>query len=258
MADTAILNRRLELMAVRQRRRGVPGRSRDRADLVGWRGDVCRLHARHHRAQARRARAGPPYARLQQSRDAERQNAEQLAALVDQLRITQRQAEAATRAKSEFLASMSHELRTPLNAIILYSELLQEEAAEATIEELDPRPAADSIGWQASARPDQRHPGPVENRGRQDGAVARAFDVKAMVDELVDTVGPLVAEEQQHVDGRVRRRCRRDVSRDLTKTRQILLNLLSNASKFTRDGAITLDIRRSVLVRRHRPASSSR
>jgi signal transduction histidine kinase len=182
---------------------------------------------------------------LHKSRDAERQNAEQLADLVDELRVTQRRAETATRAKSEFLASMSHELRTPLNAIILYSELLQEEAADA--------------GNQSSIQDLQR----IQSAGKhlldlingildlskieagKMALVLETFDVNAMVDELVDTVGPLVYKNGNtftvQTDGAIG-----EIFGDLTKTRQVLLNLLSNAGKFTRDGAITLDIRRSI------------
>ena len=82
-------------------------------------------------------------------------------------------AEAANRAKSQFLANMSHELRTPLNAIIGYSEMLQEQARDTGQDDVDRRPREDPLRRHAPAVADQRHPRPVEDRGRQDGAVPR-------------------------------------------------------------------------------------
>jgi signal transduction histidine kinase len=72
------------------------------------------------------------------------------------------------------------------------------------------------------------------------------FDIRGMIDELLDTVGPLV-EQRSNV---LTVNCADDVGSmvaDFTKMRQILLNLLSNAGKFTRDGAISLDVRRAVV-----------
>jgi signal transduction histidine kinase len=69
------------------------------------------------------------------------------------------------------------------------------------------------------------------------------FGVRAMIDELIDTVGPVI----QQNNNRLAVNCSDDVgemSADLMKTRQILLNLLSNAGKFTRSGAVTLEARR--------------
>jgi two-component system, sensor histidine kinase and response regulator len=166
-------------------------------------------------------------------------NTHQLTALVDQLRVTQRQAEAATRAKSDFLASMSHELRTPLNAIILYSELLQEEAADQ--------------GQQASITDLQK----IQSSGKhllelindildlskiEAGKMSLSvdtFDIRMMIDELLDTVAPLIQKNHNTLTIRCDHTMG-TMDADLTKTRQILLNLVSNAGKFTRDGAITL------------------
>ena len=180
---------------------------------------------------------------LEQAHNTERQNAEQLATLVDQLRETQRQAEAATRAKSEFLASMSHELRTPLNAIILYSELLQEEAED----EGHQRSIADLQRIQSAGKHLLDLINDILDLSKiEAGKMAlslETFDVRAMIDELLDTVGPLVEVNNNILTVH----CSADVgqmSADLMKTRQILLNLLSNAGKFTRAGAITLEVRR--------------
>jgi two-component system, sensor histidine kinase and response regulator len=186
---------------------------------------------------------------LEEAHEIQRSNAQQLSALVDQLRVTQRHAEAATRAKSDFLASMSHELRTPLNAIILYSELLQEEAADH--------------GQQGSITDLQK----IQSAGKhllelindildlskiEAGKMSlsiETFDIRTMLDELLDTAAPLV----QKNNNRLNVYCEDTLGTmdsDLTKTRQILLNLLSNAGKFTRDGAITLDVSHSAVAGR--------
>ena len=238
IGDTANFNRRLELLAVRRGGEEFPVEvaiapiSSEGAPMF-----ACYMRDITARKQAERE--------LHKSRDAERQNAEQLAELVDELRITQRQAEAATRAKSEFLASMSHELRTPLNAIILYSELLQEEASDEGDQS--------SIPDLQRIRSAGKHlldliNGILDLSKIEAGKMSLAletFDVNVMVDELVDTVGPLVYKNGNtfavETDGAVG-----TMFGDLTKTRQVLLNLLSNAGKFTRDGAITLAIRRSI------------
>jgi two-component system sensor histidine kinase/response regulator len=183
---------------------------------------------------------------LQAAHDAERLNAERSAALVDQLRITQRQAEAATRAKSEFLASMSHELRTPLNGIILYSELLQEEA--------DDRGDKSSVPDLQRIQSAGKHlldliNGILDLSKIEAGKMALSlepFDVRSMVDGLADTVRPLV----QKNNNTLTIHCADDVGTmhgDLTKTRQVLLNLLSNASKFTRHGTIAVHVRQRCL-----------
>ena len=158
-----------------------------------------------------------------------------------ELERSHRQAEAATRAKSDFLASMSHELRTPLNAIILYSELLQEEAQDqsngSSIEDLQRIQSAGNHLLELIN-------GILDLSKIEAGKMTlslETFAVPRMLDDLLDTVGPLA----QKNGNTLTVVCADEVVMmhgDAMKTRQILLNLLSNASKFTREGLITLDV----------------
>ena len=162
----------------------------------------------------------------------------------DDLLAAKQAAEDANQAKSAFLANMSHELRTPLNAVIMYSELLQEEAAD--------------IGQGETFGPDLDR---IRGAGKHllslvNGVLdlskieagkmeldLETFDLSASVAEVVDTIRPLVEKKGNTltVD------CPPEVGTvhaDTTKLRQVLFNLLSNANKFTENGRVTLTVRR--------------
>jgi PAS domain S-box-containing protein len=148
-------------------------------------------------------------------------------------------AEIANRAKSVFLANMSHELRTPLNAIIGYSEMLQEEAADAGVQDFIP----DLEKIQGAGKHLLALINDILDLSKIESGKTElwpeTFDVPEMIRDVVTTIQPLVEKNGNRlvVD------CPDDLGAmhaDLTKVRQSLFNLLSNACKFTERGTITL------------------
>ncbi len=147
-------------------------------------------------------------------------------------------AESASRSKSAFLANMSHELRTPLNAIIGYSEMLEEDALE--FEQTSFVPDLQKI------RKAGRHLLELINdildlskieAGKMDVFV-ESFEVAELIDEVIETITPIVKKNNNELI--VTGDLSGQMQADKTKVRQTLFNLLSNASKFTENGTITL------------------
>jgi PAS domain S-box-containing protein len=147
--------------------------------------------------------------------------------------------EQATRAKSDFVASMSHELRTPLNAIIGYSEILLEDAQSAGRD-------ADTADLRKIQDAGKHLLGLIDNildlskiEAGKMTLYLESFELRPMIDSVAATVTPLARKTGNVLVVN----CADDVGTihsDLTKVRQILFNLLSNACKFTRNGTITL------------------
>ena len=148
-------------------------------------------------------------------------------------------AERANQAKSQFLANMSHELRTPLNAIIGYSEMLIEEADEtgqessrADLEKI--RTAGNHLLGLINEVLDLSK---IE-AGRME-VYLEDVNARALLEEVASTVRPLVAKRGNRLDVQFDADLGAFYA-DSTKTRQVVLNLLSNAAKFTEGGVITL------------------
>jgi signal transduction histidine kinase len=165
-----------------------------------------------------------------------RQLAEQQRAAAEQARLA---AEQANRAKSAFLANVSHELRTPLTAIIGYSELLQATAIESSQHEI----ISDVEKIHQAGRHLLALINDVLDFSKLEAGklrlVAADFSLRELIEDVALTSQPLV--EKNH--NRLVLEYPSDLGSlhtDPTKVRQILLNLLSNAAKFTNQGTITL------------------
>lgn len=158
-----------------------------------------------------------------------------------QLEDANRQALAASSAKSQFLASMSHELRTPLNAIIGYSEMLSEDAADlgfdTAIEDLEKIMA--SGRHLLSLINDVLDLSKIE-AGKMEVYV-ESFDLRDMLEEVGSTVAPLIKKNGNELVLKVDL-ATGIIETDKTKLRQNLFNLLSNAAKFTENGRIELNV----------------
>jgi signal transduction histidine kinase/CheY-like chemotaxis protein len=153
-------------------------------------------------------------------------------------------AEAASRAKGTFLANMSHELRTPLNAILAYSQILQDEARdrqqEAFIPDLQKINTAGN--HLLTLINDVLDLSKIE-AGKMDLILAD-FEVPKLVHDVVSMIQPLVDKNAN----KLVTECPPEIGvmhADATRMRQVLFNLLSNASKFTEKGRITLRVTRS-------------
>lgn len=157
----------------------------------------------------------------------------------------QRIAEEANEAKGQFLANMSHELRTPLNAIIGYAELIEEEFEYP--EEIEPdavvtdvRRIRNSGSHLLALINDILDLSKIE-AGKME-SINEQIDLTALLEELENTLEPLAKANKNTLT-------LRDDTADLVlftdcvRLRQILLNLLSNACKFTLDGEVALQVR---------------
>jgi PAS domain S-box-containing protein len=153
-------------------------------------------------------------------------------------------ADTANQAKSAFLANMSHELRTPMNAILGYSEMLMEEAEDLEQEEFIPDlQKINKAGTHLLALiNDVLDLAKIES-GKIE-AFAEDIDINSLIDEVSGTAHPLM-EKNNNTLSIERGKELGSAFQDLTKLRQTLFNLLSNAAKFTHDGTITLHVNRT-------------
>jgi signal transduction histidine kinase len=161
--------------------------------------------------------------------------------LFDEIQDKSRQLAEASQHKSQFLANMSHELRTPLNAIIGVSEMLREDA-EALKQDTEPLDRVLGAGRHLLALINDILDLSKIEAGRMELQL-ETFSLVPLITDVVKTIEPLAAKNANQVavecDGAIG-----TLHADQMRLRQALLNLMSNANKFTDHGTISIDARR--------------
>lgn len=213
----------------------VPVRSQDE---IGWLAEAFNEMAAEIRARDAALR--------DHQNQLERAVAERTAELVEanrRLTAARDEAEAANRAKSAFLANTSHELRTPLNAIIGYAEMLEEDAEQSGASEMvaDLRRIRTAAHHLLALINDLLDLAKIE-AGRMT-LHPEPIPAGEVLEEAMAAAAPLAARNRNRLEAEcdATAGC---VYADRTRLRQCLLNLLSNAAKFTEEGAITVTVKR--------------
>jgi signal transduction histidine kinase/DNA-binding response OmpR family regulator len=174
-----------------------------------------------------------------------KQREAELATLVEELEAARNAAQEASRTKSSFLANMSHELRTPLNAIIGVTEMLQEDARDLGREdEIEPLDRVLGAARHLLALINDILDLSKIEAGRMELHL-ETFSIQPLVEDVAKTVETMAAKN----GNRIVVNCQADIGSmhaDQIRVRQALMNLLSNASKFTHDGIVTVTAARRV------------
>ena len=151
------------------------------------------------------------------------------------------EAESANKAKSSFLANMSHEIRTPLNAIIGYSELIKEEAEDNANEEM----VGDLVRIETSGRHLLSLINDILDISKIESGNIELFYEEFKLDKLIEEIAIMMGNTIQKNDNILEVAYNTDlvdIYIDYTRVRQIILNLLGNAAKFTQRGRVTLQV----------------
>ncbi len=168
-----------------------------------------------------------------------KQRESELDGLVHELEVARDAAEAANRTKSSFLANMSHELRTPLNAIIGYSEILQEDVADLGKQSI----GGDLKKIESSGRHLLGLINDILDLSKIEAGKMEMFIEDVEIAPLLDEVRTIIAPMVEKNGNTLEVRLSDDLGAmrtDRTKLKQSLLNILSNGSKFTQNGKLTL------------------